>query len=135
MEGHAPQYYIIQTGNLKGIEGHLKGIVQKLEDSLVFLYIAFNGWVDGECGVCAQGDGIFHVFPPDDPSPMSTHCNRWEKSFPVILSAGPDLEYLPCHQIRTRTLTDRIRIVWSPQKSPMERRRNLKTIFNLKINC
>ena len=97
-----------------------------------YIVYIYNGWVDGECVVCAQGDGIFHVFPPDDPSPMSTHCNRWEKSFPVILPAGPDLEYLPCHQIRTRTLTDRIRIVWSPQKKSNGAQAKLENNFQFK---
>ena len=32
----------------KGIEGHLKGIVQKLEDSLIFKYIPLDGAVQSD---------------------------------------------------------------------------------------
>ena len=75
--------------------------------------------------VCAEGDGNFHVFPPDDSSPMSTSLPTAEKVFSSYLvdytlagaAAEAAGEIWNIHQICSSRLTGRIIFVCLPPKS------------------
>ena len=72
--------------------------------------------------VCAEGDGNFHVFPPDDSSPMSTSLPTAGKVFSSYLvdytSAAESGEILNICQIcNAGRLTGRIIVVCLPTKS------------------
>ena len=65
--------------------------------------------------VCAQQDGNFHVFPPDDSSPMSTSLPLAGKVFSsyfadYILSAAAAAEIWNIHQISSNCLTGKIMV-------------------------
>ena len=66
--------------------------------------------------VCAQEDGNFHVFPPDDSSPMSTSLTSAAKAFfsylvDYTLAAVAAGEVWNIHQICSGCLTGRIIVV------------------------
>ena len=85
--------------------------------------------------VCAQQDGNFHVFPPDDSSPMSTSLPLAGKVFSsyfadYILSAAAAAaaaEIWNIHQISSNCLTGKI-MVGVPHASKV-----IKSPTNLKL--
>ena len=87
--------------------------------------------------MCAEGDGNFHVFPPDDSAPMSTSLPTAEKVFSSYLvdytSAAESGEIWNIHQICSDRLTGRIVVVCPPPKSLKFNQQILNYPFRLRF--